>query len=208
MKTATRPHLYFTDAGDGQPLLLITGWTISSAVFDPVLDHYTDRLRVIAYDHRGSGRSSAWPAWVSMPMLAADAARVLDERLLDHAHVVGLSMGAMVALELALRMPSRVRSLVLVGGTVGGPLGALPPLSRASRSLAELAVASARKRQLSPAPLLFSAEFRRDHPDRVRELVRPFAKYRPPWWTTQFQTIATTTFARGDDLARVRTPTL
>jgi pimeloyl-ACP methyl ester carboxylesterase len=208
MKTATRPHLYFTDAGDGEPVLLVTGWTISSAVFDPILEHYTERVRLVAYDHRGSGRSSHWAAPVSIPMLAADAARVLDDRLLDHAHVVGLSMGAMVALELALRMPSRVRSLVLVGGTPGGPLAALPPASRAARSVAELAVGSARRGRLNPAPLLFSAEFRRDHPDKVRELIRPFAQYRPPLWTTHFQTLATSCFARGDSLSRVRTPTL
>jgi pimeloyl-ACP methyl ester carboxylesterase len=208
LRTATRPHLYLSDTGSGEPVLLITGWTISSAVFDPIADAYTDRVRLIAYDHRGSGRSSHWAAPVSIPMLAADAARVLDERLLDHAHVVGLSMGAMVALELALRMPSRVRSLVLVGGTPGGPMAALPPLSRAGRSVLELAIASARGRRLSPAPLLFSAEFRRQHPDRVRELIRPFGQYRPPLWTTQFQTIATSCFARADSLSRVRTPTL
>jgi pimeloyl-ACP methyl ester carboxylesterase len=173
-----------------------------------VLEHYTDRLRVIAYDHRGSGRSSHWAVPVSIPMLAADTARVMDDRLLDHAHVVGLSMGAMVALELALRMPSRVRSLVLVGGTPGGPLAALPPASRAARSVAELAVGSARRGALNPAPLLFSAEFRRAHPERVRELIRPFGQFRPPLWTTQFQTLATSCFARGDSLSRVRTPTL
>jgi pimeloyl-ACP methyl ester carboxylesterase len=101
-----------------------------------------------------------------------------------------------------------VRSLVLVGGTPGGPMAALPPVSRAARSVAELAVGSARRRGISPAPLLFSATFRKEHPDRVRELVRPFAKYRPPLWTTQFQTVATSCFARHDSLSDVRTPTL
>lgn len=208
MKTATRPHLFVSDAGAGEPVLLITGWTISSAVFDPVADHYTPHMRVIAYDHRGSGRSSHWAAPVSIPMLAADAARVLDDRLLDHAHVVGLSMGAMVALELAVRMPARVRSLVLVGGTPGGPAASLPPPSQAMRSLLELAADSLRRGRLSPAPLLFSARFRAEHPERVRALIGPFAQHRPPLWTTQFQTVATACFARAGSLARVRAPTL
>ena len=94
-----------------------------------------DRLRTIAYDHRGSGRSAPWLGPVSMAMLAADAARVLDERGVDCAHVVGLSMGAMVALELAVRMPARVKSLVLVGGTAGGPQSRVPAARDIARTV-------------------------------------------------------------------------
>src|SRR6266536_1315235 len=83
---------------------------ISSAVFDPIAHLYLPHLRVIAYDHRGTGRSGAWPAPVSAAMLAADAASVLDDRGIATAHVVGLSLGAGVALELAIRMTSRVKS--------------------------------------------------------------------------------------------------
>ncbi len=94
MRTRSRPQLFVTDRGAGEPVLLITGWTISSAVFDPVADLYLPHVRVVAYDHRGAGRSAPWLAPVSMAMLAADAARVLDDRGIASAHVVGLSMGA------------------------------------------------------------------------------------------------------------------
>ena len=80
MRTRSRPALFVTDRGAGEPVLLITGWTISSAVFDPVADLYVPHVRVVAYDHRGAGRSAPWLAPVSMAMLAADAARVLDDR--------------------------------------------------------------------------------------------------------------------------------
>ena len=80
MRTRSRPRLFVTDRGAGEPVLLITGWMISSAVFDPVAELYLPHVRVIAYDHRGTGRSAPWPAPVSMAMLAADAARVLDDR--------------------------------------------------------------------------------------------------------------------------------
>ena len=49
--------LHYERAGSGEPLLLITGFTISSAVFEPVLDLYGDRFDCITYDNRGSGRS-------------------------------------------------------------------------------------------------------------------------------------------------------
>jgi 3-oxoadipate enol-lactonase len=210
MRTRSRPGLFVTDTGPGpagaEPVLLITGWTISSAIFDPIAPLYAPHVRLIAYDHRGSGRSAPWPAPVSMAMLAADAARVLDDRDIGAAHVVGLSMGAMVALELAVRMPSRVKSLVLVGGGPGGPLTRTPSPLAAARTIGELAGDASARRW--PAAVLFSRRFREEQPARVRELCRPFAQHRPPPWTTGFQTLAASCFARHGSLARVRAPTL
>ena len=54
------PHadgLYYERHGAGDPLLLITGWTISAAVFVPVLDLYARHFECVVYDHRGSARS-------------------------------------------------------------------------------------------------------------------------------------------------------
>jgi pimeloyl-ACP methyl ester carboxylesterase len=62
LRTTSRPPLFFTDLGSGEPVLVIIGWTISSAVFDPVVELYLPRVRVVAYDHRGTGRSGAWSA--------------------------------------------------------------------------------------------------------------------------------------------------
>lgn len=207
MRTRSRPHLFLTDHGTGEPVLVVTGWTISSAVFEPVAHLYApDRLRTIAYDHRGSGRSAPWLGPVSMAMLAADAARVLDDRGVDCAHVVGLSMGAMVALELAVRMPARVKSLVLVGGTAGGPQSRVPGARAVARTVGELA--GDLRGGTWPAAVLFSASFRAEHPERVAELVKPFQRHRPPPWTVQFQTLAASCFSRRGDLGRVQAPTL
>ena len=163
------PHadgLYYERHGAGDPLLLITGWTISAAVFEPVLDLYAEHFECIVYDHRGSARSGGSPP-ATMGALADDAARLLTELRIPRAHVYGLSMGGMVAQELALRHPARVRGLVLGGTTPGGPfaprLGPREVLSIARGGLAERGLR---------APLLFSSEFRREQPERVRELVR------------------------------------
>ncbi len=200
-------RLHVAEAGSpgGEPVLLITGWTISSAVFDPIVPLYPD-LRVITYDHRGTGRSGAWPAPVSMAMLAADAAQVLDERGVRAAHVVGLSMGAMVALELAVRMPDRLKSLVLVGGGAGGPMTAVPSATSTVRVVGELVGDATNGRW--PASVLFSRRFREEQPRRVAELCRPFGRHRAPPWATSFQTLAASCFARDGSLHRVRAPTL
>jgi 3-oxoadipate enol-lactonase len=197
-----------TDRGAGEPVLLITGWTISSAVFDPVADLYLPHVRVVGYDHRGAGRSAPWLAPVSIAMLAADAARVLDDRGIGGAHVVGLSMGAAVALELAIRMPHRVKSLVLVGGGAGGPATATPSVRAAAGTVGTVLSDTVRHRHAWPAAALFSTGFREEHPDKVAEYMPYFARHRAPPWTTGWQTLAIACFGRRASLARVRPPTL
>jgi len=120
--------LHYERGGDGEPLLLITGFTISSAVFEPVLELYGGRFDCITYDNRGSGRSGAPLKPTSMAELAADAAGLLGAIGVESAHVCGLSMGGMIAQELAIRFPERVRGLVLGGTTPGGPRAARPTL--------------------------------------------------------------------------------
>ena len=119
-------RLYCEEHGAGEPLLLITGFTISAAVFEPVLDRYAERFRCIVYDNRGAGRTRAPRRPTAMPELAADAAGLLERLGVHSAHVYGLSMGGMVAQELALRFRERVRGLVLGGTTPGGALAPRP----------------------------------------------------------------------------------
>jgi 3-oxoadipate enol-lactonase len=208
VRTRSRPQLFVTDHGAGEPVLLITGWTISSAVFDPVAELYLPHVRVVAYDHRGAGRSAPWPAPVSMAMLAADAARVLDDRGIGAAHVVGLSMGAAVGLELAIRMPHRVKSLVLVGGGAGGPTTPTPAVRAAAATVGSVLADSVRHRHAWPAAALFSERFRDEHQNAVAEYMPYFARHRAPPWTTGWQTLAAACFSRRGSLANVRAPTL
>lgn len=209
MRTTSRPRLHLTDRGTGPPVLLVTGWTISSAVFDPIAHLYEPHVRVITYDHRGTGRSAPWPAPVSAAMLAADAARVLDDRGVEAAHVVGVSMGAVVALETALRFPGRVRSLTLIGGGPGGPRTALPPVPDAARALTAVARDSVRHRRVWPAAAVFSADFRATaDPGELAALTEPFGRHRAPPWAAGWQTLAMACYGAGPRLHRVRAPTL
>src|SRR4051812_49617390 len=121
-------------------MLWITGFTISSDVFGPVLPLYEGRFDCVLYDNRGTGRSRGLPGLTSMAELAADAAGLLDRLGVESAHVHGLSMGGMIAQELALRFPERGRGLILGGTTPGGPPAPRPtparlPPGRGPRSL-------------------------------------------------------------------------
>ena len=187
------PRLHYDRVGHGEPMLWITGFTISAAVFDPVLPLYSDRFDCISYDNRGSGRSaSPWRA-TSMPELAADAVRVLDAANVGSAHVYGLSMGGMIAQEMAIRFPERVRGLVLGCSTPGGPRAIRPTVGE-FLALGAGAITGLREPgRPMLARMLFSPEFREREPQRVRELLRFFAAHRARpqgiaahWWASVY----------------------
>jgi 3-oxoadipate enol-lactonase len=79
-----------------------------------LLPALTDHFRVITFDARGSRRSAAPPGPYTTRLLADDAAAMLDHVGVERAHVVGLSLGGMVAQELALAYPERIDRLVLI----------------------------------------------------------------------------------------------
>ena len=118
-------RLYWNERGAGDPLLLIMGLGYTSHMWFRVLPALEDRFRVIYFDNRGVGQSSVPPGPYPIPLLAADAAAVLDAAGVARAHVFGISMGGMIAQEFALQYPDRVQKLAL-GCTTCGYLHAVP----------------------------------------------------------------------------------
>lgn len=115
--------VHVRDVGDGAPVLLINGVAADTGMWAR-LEAALAGFRVISFDAPGAGRSPAPLVPVSIPRLARLAALVLDHAGVEHADVIGYSMGGIVAQELAARAPERVRRLVLAGTTCG--LGAIP----------------------------------------------------------------------------------
>jgi 3-oxoadipate enol-lactonase len=119
-------ELSYERAGAGPPLLMIMGM---SGTFDhwnaTFLDELRQEFETIVYDHRGVGTSTRLEGPVTIAQLARDAAGLLAALQLDSAHVLGISMGGMVAQELALAHPERIRTLALGCTYCGGEGGAL-----------------------------------------------------------------------------------
>jgi pimeloyl-ACP methyl ester carboxylesterase len=95
------------------PLLLIMGLGLSCHAWDTLPERLATRMRVLAFDHRGTGFSGPASWTCSMAQLASDGRAVLDAESIGAAFVFGMSMGGMVAQELAFRWPDRVRALAL-----------------------------------------------------------------------------------------------
>ena len=128
-------QIYYEVHGQGPALLLVPGIPAISSDWFPFADRLGERFQVVVYDNRGSGRSDAPPGPYSTRLLAADALAVLDELALEHAHVFGVSMGGMIAQELALALPERVDRLVL-GSTHASTDAAVRPVKEVSRAFA------------------------------------------------------------------------
>jgi pimeloyl-ACP methyl ester carboxylesterase len=114
--------LHVLRRGAGEPLLLIQGMSGTHLSWgEPFLTDLERDFDVISYDHRGVGLSDRVSEPFSIGDLAEDAAGVLDALGLESAHVMGISMGGMVAQELALRHPERIRTLTIGCSYSGGP---------------------------------------------------------------------------------------
>lgn len=206
--TASAPRLFYEDHGKGEPLLLFTGFSISSAVFEPLADTYGQHFRCLTFDYRGTGRSARWVGVPSMAALAADGLRVLDAVGVRSAHIYGISMGGMVAQEFAIRFPHRVRGLVLAGTSPGGPLGARPSPRQIAAVAWRVGGGTLRRRRPWLAPALFSETFAAREPERARELQRYFELHRAPLSASAGQLLASVYHDRARQLHRIRAPTL
>jgi 3-oxoadipate enol-lactonase len=106
--------LQVESSGEGPPLLLLHGLGSSGVEWEHVAPALARRHRVIVPDVRGHGRSEKPPGPYSVPMFAQDVAAMLDGQGVKGAHVAGLSMGGMIAFQLALDRPDLVRSLTII----------------------------------------------------------------------------------------------
>ena len=106
-------NIYYEEHGSGDPLLLIMGLAADSMAWMFQVPDFSQRYRTIIFDNRGVGRSSKPAGPYTIHQMADDAAGLLAALGIARAHVVGVSMGGMIAQELALRHPQRVHGLVL-----------------------------------------------------------------------------------------------
>ena len=193
--------------GNGAPLLLIHGLGYARWGWEPVLPELAEQFDVILFDNRGIGESDAPPGPYTVAEMAADAVQVLDEAGVARAHVVGTSLGGMIAQELALAYPERVDRLVLACTTPGGqkahPMPQVTVALMAEAATLEPAVALRRFVENALAPATVEA-----HPEIVEQIMahRLATAQQPAAWAAQAS--AGATFDAYDRLGALAAPTL
>jgi len=105
--------MFYVEAGAGEPLVLVMGFGGDHLAWGLQMPAFAARYRVIAFDNRGIGQTDAPDAPYSIAMMADDTVGLLDALGIERAHVCGVSMGGMIAQEIALRHAARVRTLQL-----------------------------------------------------------------------------------------------
>jgi 3-oxoadipate enol-lactonase len=202
--TAAEPRIAWERRGAGEPVVLVHGLGYARWGWEPVVGPLAERFEVLLLDNRGIGESDAPPGPYTAADMAGDVVRVLDEAGLERAHVVGTSLGGMVAQELALAHPGRVDRLVLACTTPGGELAHPIPAG----TLALIAESAT----LEPAVALRRFVENALAPGAPEELVERILAHRlaspQPLDAWQAQAAAGTTFAAGERVRGITSPTL
>src|SRR5260221_10277561 len=103
-------ELAYEVRGAGEPLVMIHGAQGDQSMFNSVIPAFANRFRILTFDQRGSGLSDKPDHECSMAMLADDTAALMDHVGFTSAHILGVSMGGMIAQEFVLRHPQKTRS--------------------------------------------------------------------------------------------------
>jgi 3-oxoadipate enol-lactonase len=184
--------------GSGPPLLLIHGLGYARWGWEPVVEPLARTFDSILLDNRGVGASDAPPGPYTAAEMAGDAVRVLDEAGVERAHVVGTSLGGMIAQELALGYPERVDRLVLACTTPGGPQAFPMPQRTVDLMQARATLREFTENALEPDPRLELVDRILVHRERTAQGFEA--------WSAQ--AAAGATFDAHDRLGSLATPTL
>jgi 3-oxoadipate enol-lactonase len=174
-------NIYYEIHGEGEPLLMIQGYSFYSGHWMTLVPELSKEYRAIIFDNRGTGRTDKPEPPYTMKMMAADAKGLLDAIGIDKANVFGVSMGGMIAQELALTYPDTVVNLVIGCSNCGGKESVAPtPEALAFLFNPEMAKLPLEERARLTAPWLWTKDFIDINPQMVEMLVSVTAKYPTP----------------------------
>jgi len=184
------------------------GFGMPGAVWGPQVDELQQDHRCVHYDHLGVGESDRGPFLRTIPAMADDTVRILDDLSWDRAHVVGVSMGGMIAQELALRSADRCQSLTLVATHGGARVASLPTL-RGMRFFIQGLFGGQKNRMRSLPRLLYPDEFLESiGPKAIRSHLDVRLGHPPALRTVLGQLYAVWRHSTESRLSQIQSPTL
>jgi pimeloyl-ACP methyl ester carboxylesterase len=209
-------NMYYDTRGEGFPLVLIMGFMGNADCWDPLyfLPRLSEHFKVITFDNRGAGRTDVSDREeYTIRMMADDTAGLMDALGIRRAHVLGISMGGMIAQELAINHPQKVEKLVLASTFCGGPK-AVPIPGEAAAMVTEIMGLLSQKggwdREVASKllPFIFTEEFMRENPGVVEVAIDLLLTAPTPPEGIVKQVSAILSFDACDRLPSIRAPTL
>jgi len=216
-------QIYYEVKGEGFPLVMIQGLSYSLDGWDPrLIEGLSKMFKLVLFDNRGAGRTGVSDREYTMKLFADDTAGLMDALGISKAHILGLSMGGMIAQELVLNYPEKVEKLVLCSTgsqwcfsqEASRILDAMTESSQEelTRMILSLEFASDFPtdfvRKKPSVVLLFTNDFVKEHPDLVDLLILRAAKHpiSKEGWIRQLNAIRG--FNTQGRLHKIRVPTL
>jgi len=203
-------NVYYEVHGEGEALVLISGYTGSSAMWTLSTPIFSKEYRVVIFDNRGTGRSDKPDIPYTMDMMADDVVGLLDTIGIDAAHICGVSMGGFITQNIVLRHPERVISLVLACTNCGGTHQVAPDAKVVGQ-----AFDLERAQKLTPEenlrvmlPFMCSQQFIDNNPGIIEQFVVKSTEYPTPLHGSIRQGLAMPTHDTYDRLPEINAPTL
>ena len=168
--------IYYEIHGQGPPLVMIRGLGGNADHWYAQIPAFEKEFTVITFDNRGMGRSRYSGGEFTILKMAEDTIGLMDALQLEKAHVMGLSMGGMIAQELAATFPERVRSLVLVATHCGGTQKADPD-PRVVEVLKNMIYVASDEAKKEAASILFAPETLEQRPELAEEFTAASLRY-------------------------------
>lgn len=199
--------IYYEVHGQGDPLVMIMGLRRNMEWWYHQIPVLSNHFKVIVFDNRGAGRSDKPEMDYSIRLFADDTAALMDELGIDHAHVLGISMGGYIAQELAINYPEKVDNLALGCTSCGGDRAVLMSADRLAKFTAN--------KGLTPEEILqkdmdiyFSDMFIKKNPIKIQEFSKISMRYYQPAHAFERQFAACMKHDTAERLYRISAPTL
>jgi pimeloyl-ACP methyl ester carboxylesterase len=192
--------------GSGYPLMMIMGYGSTMNLWEPELIRMLSaRLKVIVFDNRGMGNTETGQRAFSIEQFADDTVGLMDVLGIQQAHVLGWSMGALIAEEVVLRHPGKVNKLVLYAAHCNADL--FPPAPEVIQKLTDTS-GTPEEQGMRFISVLFTPDWLQSHGERLKEIFyRPMGNISPETMAKQSMAIGTW---KGccDRLGEINNPTL
>lgn len=203
----TEVELYYEIYGEGEPLVLIEGLSYSSWMWFKQIPALSKYFKLIVFDNRGVGESDKPKEPYTTSMMARDVRDLMNGLGIQKAHILGVSMGGLIAQQFAIEYPQMVNKLVLVCTGHNGPNAVMP-----SQEVLELL---ARPKGNTPEERVrYAIEFitteknRREKPDVIEEIIEQQLSNKIPPYAYNNQLHACATHNSEEQLCKIKQPTL